>query len=106
MSRLSRVKLINPNTGSVIERKIGFSWTVFFFGWFVPLFRGDMKYFGIMCAGGILLGIIIPVVGPFILSWVMCFMYNKFNINDLLEKGFVPASEADAMSIGVVWQGQ
>ena len=38
------------------EVKVGFSWTVFFFGLFVPLFRGDLKWAAIMFFGTILLG--------------------------------------------------
>ena len=43
------MKLLMENEfGSKKVVKIGFSWTVFFFGSLVPLFRGDLKWFFIM----------------------------------------------------------
>lgn len=41
------LNLQSPNAG-VKQVKVGFSWTTFFFGFFVPLFRGDIKWFLIM----------------------------------------------------------
>ena len=73
--------------GMVKEAKIGFSWTNFFFGAFVPALRGDWKYAGIM----VLCALITAGV-----SWlVFPFVYNKLYIKDLLMKGFIPASEID-----------
>ena len=42
------INLKHKNTNVVKQVKIGFSWTVLFFGVFVPLFRGDCKWFLIM----------------------------------------------------------
>ena len=36
---------LKNNYGKVKRVKIGLSWTFLFFGFFVPLFRGDMKNF-------------------------------------------------------------
>lgn len=37
-------KMVGP--GSITKDvKVGFSWTMFFFGPLVPLFRGDLKWF-------------------------------------------------------------
>lgn len=60
--------------------KSGVSWTYFFFGSFVPLFRGDWKWFLItIIAAPLTLGI----------SHILFFIkYNSWYINDLKEKGY------------------
>ena len=66
--------------GQVKIVKEGFSWTMLFFGIFVPLYRGDWKWF-----------LIILVANLFtygLASVVFAFIYNKIYINDLLEKGY------------------
>ena len=72
--------LKNEN-GVTKEVKKGFSWTMLFFGVFVPLVRGDWKWFLIsLIAGFVTVGI----------SWlVFPFFYNKIYLNELLEKGYV-----------------
>jgi hypothetical protein len=37
-----KVALIHPQTGLIKSGFYGFSWTFLFFGWFVPLFRGEL----------------------------------------------------------------
>jgi len=78
------IDLKNPSTNEVITRKIGFSWTTLVFGYFVPLFRQDWKWFFIMLIAGFLTSGISAIV--------LAFMYNKLHINDLLVKGFLPAN--------------
>lgn len=73
-------KMLKNEFGQFKEAKTGFSWTVFFFGPFVPLFRGDFKYFGIM----ILVAIFTTGLG----NIVFPFMYNKWYTQDLIEKGY------------------
>ena len=66
--------------GQVKIVKEGFSWTMLFFGIFVPLYRGDWKWF-----------LIILVANICTEGWacvVFAFIYNKIYINDLLEKGY------------------
>ena len=66
--------------GQIKVVKEGFSWTMLFFGIFVPLCRGDCKWF-----------LIILVANLFtygLASVVFAFIYNKIYINDLLEKGY------------------
>ena len=38
------IRLKNPQTNVVKECATGYSWTTFFFGMFVPLIRGDLKW--------------------------------------------------------------
>jgi predicted component of type VI protein secretion system len=82
-----QVRLIHSNSGLTKDCKVGFSWTSLFFGLFVPLVRGDLKWALIsFVLASITLG----------LSWlVMPFIYNKIYIKSLLEKGYQPASEGD-----------
>lgn len=67
---------------------------MFFFGFWVPLFRGDWKWLLIM----LLLDIIIGTV-TFIANIVMGFLYNKLYIEDLISNGYKPNDEASANTL-------
>lgn len=90
-----KANLINHSNGRMKEVKVGFSWTTFFFGFFVPLFRGDIKWAAIMFVATLIVGGVTGGVGSFFIGMLFCFMYNKFYTKDMLKKGFVPASEVD-----------
>lgn len=79
------LNLKHSTTGVLKTSPTGFSWTTLFFGAFVPLFRGDFKWF------------VISIITSFFtcgLAWlVIPFIYNKRYIKDLLEKGYVAADE-------------
>ncbi len=77
--------------GVIRKGVIGFSWTTFFFGFFVPLSRGDLKWVIIM----IVLWISTFGIGNFIL----CFFYNKIYTRELLEKGYQPADDFSKKSL-------
>ena len=70
-----------------IQKKsfVGFSWTTFFFGFFVPLIRGDIKWFLIM--------LILSFLSFGLAQFILCFLYNKFYTVNLLEKGYSPADD-------------
>lgn len=73
--------------GVVKEVKTGFSWTTFFFGLWVPVIRGDLKWAAIM---------LIVAMFTFGLSWlVFPFLYNKIYIKELLANGWNPVAESD-----------
>ena len=81
------VKLKHNATGLIKDCKVGFSWTTFFFGFWVCVFRQDWKHMLIQIGAAIL---------TFGLSWlVFPFICNKMYIRSLLEKGYVPASDED-----------
>lgn len=82
-----KVRLEHGVSNVLKEVKVGFSWTTFFFGVFVPLLRGDWKWALIM--------LIVSFI-TFGASWlVFPFFYNKLYIKDLLEKGYTPVNESD-----------
>lgn len=79
------VTLRHKDSNVVKEVKIGFSWTVFFFYAWVPLFRADWKWV-----------LICLFLGPFTFGvlWIfLMFNYNKIFAKELLEKGYVPAND-------------
>lgn len=74
-----KVNLVN-NNGGKMKVKVGFSWTMFFFGVFVPLFRGDIKWFLItLIAGAMTLGLS---------NLVFMFIYNGLYIKDRIKEGY------------------
>ena len=70
------------------EIKLGFSWTTFFFGVFVPLFRGDWKWFLIILG----IDVVLTITGLiFIMPFVMLglsFFYNRLYAKDLYDNGY------------------
>lgn len=71
--------------GVVKQVKLGFSWTMLFFGIFVPLFRGDLKW--------TVLSLILVIITSGLAWFVLPFIYNKLYIKSLLENGWMPADE-------------
>lgn len=95
----NKITFRNKETGQYKEATVGFSWTVFFFGFFVPLIRGDMKnamillFLGLFTLGGI--------------NIIYAFIYNKIYMQDLISQGYMAVlseQEAQFMSakIGMV----
>lgn len=75
-------KMMINNLGMTKEGKDGFSWTIFFFWFLPPLFRGDLKKALTM----LVLGII-----TFGFSHIIyCFIYNKLYMEDLIRNGYRP----------------
>ncbi len=80
------INLFNPRTRQAKQVKVGFSWTVFFFGAFPALFRGDWKWFFIIFFANIF------TAG--LSNLVFIFIYNKVHITDLIAEGFIASDEA------------
>lgn len=83
---LARVKLKN-NVGVVKEAKVGFSWTTFFFGGWVALFRGQW--------GELIKWWLLNPITLFIWGVVQCWTSNNKFVISLIEKGYEPASDKD-----------
>lgn len=69
----------------VIKGYVGFSWTTFFFGPFVPLFRMDWL--------GLIGMLVLAVITCGISNFVAGFIYNKIYTVRLLNSGWRPADE-------------
>ena len=74
-------------SGMMKEGLYGFSWTCLFFGFFVPLFRGDLIFAGLfffLTSGSwFLFGYI-----PLLLHLIFAFLYNKQYMTRMFEKGW------------------
>lgn len=76
----AKIYFENPHTGQLKEAPVGFSWTVFFFGFFPALFRGHWAGFAIL---------FIAAIVTFGLSGlVFMFIYNKMYVKHLISDGF------------------
>ena len=74
----------NSHNGQTRQAPEGFSWTVFFFGVFPPLFRQDFAGFAIM--------LLAAVVTFGLSNLVFMFTYNSWYINRLADNGYVKTS--------------
>lgn len=81
------------NSNQVRQSGIGFSWTTFLFGFFVPLYRKDWMtfsiYFGIM-----LMSLAFPPIA--FITILAPFLYNKYYLKRLLNDGYYPTSDEQA----------
>jgi hypothetical protein len=74
----------NSFTNAVKQSPVGFSWTTFFFGCFVALFRADWKWFFIQ--------LVLALITAGLSNFVFMFIYNKLYTKDLIRAGFKAAS--------------
>ena len=93
-----RVQLIQPATGLMKSGYYGFSWTFLFFGWFVPIFRGELFIS--------LLHFVITVFTFGLWQVIIAFLYNKQYMTRMLEKGYVlndteEVNEAARLKLGI-----
>lgn len=81
--------MVNERTGE--RREVphrGFSWTTLFFSFFVPLIRGDWKWFWIMLIVNGALAFTTLGIGNLIAWPVFAAIYNRKYYDDLYNKGF------------------
>ena len=89
----------HSTTGVIKECKVGFSWTNFFFGVFVPIARGWYGYAGIMALVYLVTGGLAGFVYPFLI--------NKHYAQHLLESGYRPMDEfgiGAVQKMGIAYQ--
>lgn len=72
-------------TGEFKTVPTGFAWTVLLFGFFVPLFRGDLKWAAIMFCAALISGGLANIA--------FAFAYNSLYRDELFQQGFRPAQD-------------
>ena len=84
------VMIKHNQSGLVKKGYFGFSWTYLFFGWFVPLFRGEL--------GVAALHLLFSMVTFGLWQLVMCFLYNKQYMTRMLTNGWTLADSPEKNS--------
>lgn len=84
------VMLRHKESGITKKGYFGFSWTYFFFGWFVPLFRGEI--------GIGFLHLFASIFTFGIWQIIFAFLYNKQFMLRQMEKGYLLNDTAKLMS--------
>lgn len=90
------VKVLLQKNGMVKESYVGFSWTFFFFGFWVPIVRGNLIFGAIVAGIQLVIGLITLGVGAFISNIIGACIFNKFYTEDMLKQGYEPIDEINA----------
>lgn len=94
--------MLQHESGVQKKVKMGFSWTVFFFGMLVPLFRGDLKWAAIMFLTILIAGSVSYGLGGLLISFIFAFIYNKMYIKELIEKGYRPPASYESQVLNYI----
>ena len=81
------ISIKHTQSGMIKNGLYGFSWTYLFFGWFVPLFRGEL--------GVAALHIIFTVITFGLWQFIVCFLYNKQYMTRMITNGWELAGNND-----------
>jgi len=76
-----KVRIIHSVSGIAKNGYIGYSWTYLFFGWFVPVVRGEL--------GVGVLHLVITLVSFGLSQLIFPFLYNRHYMNRMLTSGWV-----------------
>ncbi|ADH97781.1 hypothetical protein [Salisediminibacterium selenitireducens] len=68
---------LKSTNGVIKQSKVGFSWTVFFFAFFPPLFRCDIKWAAVIFVSAILVGLASGGVLAWLPSVVLAFIITR-----------------------------
>ncbi len=74
------IPIKHKDSGMMKTGVYGFSWTYFFFGLFVPLFRGEL--------GVAALHLLFSVVTAGLWQLIVCFLYNKQYMTRMITNGW------------------
>jgi len=75
------IPIKHSGSGMMKTGQYGFSWTYLFFGWFVPLIRGEL--------GVAALHLLFTMFSAGIWQFIVCFLYNKQYMTRMLTNGWV-----------------
>ena len=90
-----KVILKNRYTKGQIIQKVGFSWTMFFFGALVPIFKADWVGALVMVLINIAVSFLTYGLGLWIVDLIIACFYNKNYIERMLQKGWEPSTQND-----------
>jgi hypothetical protein len=76
----TEIAIKHKESGMMKTGLYGFSWTYLFFGWFVPLFRGEL--------GVGALHLLFTAVTFGFWQFIVCFLYNKQYMTRMLTDGW------------------
>jgi len=85
-----KVIIQHPSNGLTKTGFYGYSWTYLFFGWFVPLIRGEL--------GVAALHLLFSIFTFGIWQVIVSFLYNKQYMTRMLEKGYVLKDSEEKMT--------
>lgn len=86
----TKVMIQHPATGLTKNGYFGFSWTYLFFGWWVPLVRGEL--------GVAALHLLFTLITFGFWQIIMAFLYNRQYMTRMLEKGYVLKDTEETMA--------
>lgn len=89
-------QVILERDGIAKSSYVGFSWTVFFFGAWVPLIRGRYLDALVMFMVSIIASYFTHGAGGFIFNIILSFFYNKYATEQMLKEGYYPFDEISA----------
>lgn len=76
-----RIRIVHSSSGVGKSGYVGYSWTYLIFGWFVPVFRGELVIG--------LIHLVITLVSFGLSQIVFPFVYNRQYMNRMLTSGWV-----------------
>ena len=92
---MKKVQLKNQNTEEIKRVKVGYSWTVFFWGFIPSLFRKDWMGALVIFVLNIFVSYLIGTYGLLVADGIIGALYNKNYISRLLKDGYAPVSDQD-----------
>lgn len=85
-------KIILERENIIRDGFVGFSWTTFFFGFWVPLIRKDFVSALVIFLISCVVGAVYPPAA-FLVGVIIAFGYNKYYTQNLIKQGFLPQDD-------------